>query len=333
MQPDASEHRERCVGYTGGNLVRLEEAQEIALCVSTAVFRASSSIRRCICCGMKVLLIALGATLLLLPHDSAASSRSTSKNTTPRKTVVRKTMRPVIGINASFSREENQNPSVSVRANYVDAVTSAGGIPIILPPLASTNDVDQQIAACDGFIFVGGPDIDPARFGEEPHPTMNPMSPRREVYDFELIDHVIKARKPFLAICLGCQQVNVALGGSLIQDINSQTSTTIQHSRRQIPYTSRHDVEVEPKTKLHDLVGTRTLSTNTAHHQAVDRPGEGVKVTSRTDDGVIESFELRDYPFGLGIQWHPEYLVAEKEHRALFEGLVREAKKQREKRK
>lgn len=241
-------------------------------------------------------------------------------------------MRPIIAINASVSRSENDNPNITLRANYVDAVTSAGGTPVVLPPLESTDIVDQQIALCDGFIFVGGPDLDPARYGEEPHPTMNPMPPRRENYDFELINKVIKARKPFLAICLGCQQVNVALGGTLIQDINSQTSTTIQHSKKQMSSPPRHDVTIEPGSKLHDLVDTTTLSANTSHHQAVDRPAKDIVVTSHAADGIIESYELRDYPFGLGIQWHPEYLVAEKEHLALFEALVKEASRQREKR-
>jgi putative glutamine amidotransferase len=236
---------------------------------------------------------------------------------------VQNTMKPVIGITANFSSEDS--PVTSLRMNYVDAVTSAGGVPIILPSVGDQEAIRRQIESCNGFIFTGGPDINPARYGKGQHPTISPLSERREDFDFALIRQVIDARKPFLAICLGCQEVNVALGGTLIRDIASETSTTIQHSWKQAPYLKRHDVAIEPRTKLADLVGTNTLSTNSAHHQAVDQPAAAVQVSSRCTDGIIESYEVRNYPFGLGIQWHPEYLIAEAPHLNLFKGLVRAA--------
>lgn len=234
-------------------------------------------------------------------------------------------MRPVIGINSNFSRGETQSASFSVRANYTDAVTSAGGIPIILPCVTDVEIAKRHLQMCDGIIFVGGADITPAKYGEVPHPTYNPLSQRRENYDFALYQEVLKAKKPFLGICLGCQELNVALGGTLVQDIHDETSSPIQHSLKQGPYLARHDVEIVTGTLLHDLVGTTTLNTNSAHHQAVEKPGEGLTIAARCVDGTIESIELEDYPFGLAVQWHPEYLTTETAHLKLFQGLVRAA--------
>lgn len=236
---------------------------------------------------------------------------------------VKETMKPLIGITANFSAEDS--PVTSLRMNYVDAVTTAGGVPIILPSVEDPEVIRRQVETCDGFIFTGGPDINPVRYGKEQHPTISFLSERREDFDFALIKQVMKAKKPFLAICLGCQEVNVVLGGTLIRDIASETSTTIQHSWKQAPYLKRHDVNIEADTKLADLVETSTLSTNSAHHQAVDEPAASVHITSRCTDGIIESYEVKDYPFGLGIQWHPEYLIAETPHLNLFKGLIRAA--------
>lgn len=239
-------------------------------------------------------------------------------------------MRPVIGINGSVSEGEISN--ITVRSTYVDAVLAAGGTPIVLPAVGDPDVISAQVSLCDGFIFGGGPDIDPVRFGQEPHPTYNPISERREKYDFALIREVMRVRKPFLAVCLGCQEINVALGGTIIQDINSETSTTVQHIQKQEPYQRRHEVTVEKGTRIYDLVGTTTLSTNSAHHQAVRKPAPGVRIAARcTADGIIEGIELTDYDFGLGIQWHPEYLIKQPEHLRLFEGLVRAAKSSRAK--
>jgi putative glutamine amidotransferase len=179
---------------------------------------------------------------------------------------------------------------------------------------------------CDGFIFTGGPDLDPALYGQETHETVKNqlVEKRREVYDLALVRQVIDAQKPFLAICLGCQEVNVALGGTLIQDINSHLKTDIKHSESY----SRHDVVVEPDSLIATLTGEGKILGNTSHHQAVNKPGDGIRVTSRCpDDGIVESFELEDYPFGIAVQWHPEIIYEEPTHLALFQGLVKAASK------
>jgi len=234
---------------------------------------------------------------------------------------------PVIGINSNISGGEGETPSIVTRANYVEAVVATGGTPIVLPPIADAAAVARHAAVCDGFIFMGGPDIDPARYGAHPHPTTVRLPERREIYDFLLIEEVLRLQKPFLAICLGCQEVNVALGGTLIQDIASETPSPVRHSWKQSPYTARHPVVIEPDSNLARLLGCERVETNSAHHQAIRDLGRGLRVAARSEaDGLVEAVELEHYPtMGLAVQWHPEYLTAERAHRALFEALVEAA--------
>lgn len=232
-------------------------------------------------------------------------------------------MKPLIGINGSWVPDGSGPPLVCVKSNYVAAVAGAGGVPLVLPLVEDLSVVASQVAACDGFVFVGGPDINPARYGEEPHPTWGPLPECREFYDFALIEEVIRVRKPFLAICLGCQEINVILGGTLIQDIACEVESDIRHSLKQVPYLHRHDVAVEPGSLLSELIGgAPLLNTNSAHHQAVRSLGRGLKASAVCADGIIEAFELENSPFGLSVQWHPEYLQDELPHRRLFEGLI-----------
>lgn len=235
-------------------------------------------------------------------------------------------MKPIIGINTNLiAGGPGEFPTSGVRTSYVDSVFAAGGVPVLLPPVLDGNIVREQVTACDGFIFVGGPDINPARYGEtEVNPTVSALPERRERYDFMLIDEVMRARKPFLGICLGCQELNVALGGTLIQDIASETNTTVQHSVKLSPHYTRQTVTVEPGTSLAEIVGAGELHANSAHHQAIAQLGRGLRVSSRClADGIIESFEIENYGFGVAVQWHPEVLaLEEKPHLKLFEALV-----------
>lgn len=232
---------------------------------------------------------------------------------------------PLIGINSGLRDVEGPDkPFFTLRPTYVDAVHAAGGLPVIIPAVEDDDIIARHVALCDGFIFTGGPDLDPALYGQEAHETVKDqmVHPRRQAYDLALIKAVIAARKPFMGICLGCQEVNVALGGSLIQDIPSSITTTLNHSETY----SRHDVAIKGESLLSSIIGEGTVLANTSHHQAVDRPAEGTLVTSHCPvDGVIESFELKDYPFGLALQWHPEMIYSEPTHLALFQALVKAA--------
>lgn len=237
-------------------------------------------------------------------------------------------MRPVIGINASLTAEESGNGAiVSVGAHYTDAIAMAGGVPLILPAVSDVESLRKQVKLCDGFVFVGGPDIDPARYGEKANAMVSALLPRREEYDFALVREVLAARKPFLGICLGCQEINVALGGTLIQDIASEVPAATAHRCVQASYCTMHDVKVEEDTILRRLLGVPSLAVNSSHHQAVKKPAGQLRISAYSEDGIIETLEMRDYPFGLAIQWHPELLTSEPLHLRLFEGLVEAAER------
>lgn len=235
---------------------------------------------------------------------------------------------PIIGINSGVRDVEGPDkPFFVVRPTYIDAVAAGGGLPIIIPAVEDPAIIARHVDLCDGFVFTGGPDLDPALYGQDVHEKVKDqiVHPRRQAYDLALIKAVIAARKPFLAICLGCQEVNVVLGGTLIQDIPSAIQTEIDHSKTY----SRQDVDVKPGSLIASLTGEGRILANTSHHQAVDRIGQGAIITSHCPvDGIIESFELENYPFGLAVQWHPEMMFDEAPHLALFRGLIDAARLQ-----
>lgn len=232
--------------------------------------------------------------------------------------------KPIIGINMEMSGETT-SPRLSLAGDYVDAVTSAGGIPVLLPATNSLTDVKRQVALCDGFVFTGGRDINAQRYGAEPHPANRLLHTRRENFDFELANQVLESKKPFLAVCLGCQEMNVALGGTLIQDIPTETSSTLDHHQGETRHETAHAVQISTSSKLNDLVGTTTLAVNSVHHQSCGVPGKGVRYTAFAPDGIVEGYELEKHRFGVAVQWHPESLADRPEHLKLYEGLVRAA--------
>lgn len=234
---------------------------------------------------------------------------------------------PIIGVNIDAAGDDYHG-RLNLSSDYIDAVTSAGGIPIILPLVTDHDAVQRYVEMCDGFLFTGGRDISPARYGaEEVHETVRLLNPRRENFDFAMIEAVLAANKPMLGVCLGSQEINVALGGSMIQDLPSQTSSTINHKPGERGF--NHSVDITTGTKLHDIAGTTTLQVNSIHHQACDALGRGVLVSARAPDGVVEAYEVNGHDFVMGIQWHPEDLVSSgPEHLAIYKALVNAAQEQ-----
>lgn len=152
------------------------------------------------------------------------------------------------------------------------------------------------------------------------------MNARREEFDLRFMEVALGTEKPVLAVCLGAQEMNVLFGGTLIQDIPDLTDSGIDHRPDQ-PYDEHaHPVDIEPGTLLHRLTGATTLNVNSIHHQAVDEPGEGVIVSARAPDGIVEAIELPWHPFAIGLQWHSENLMDEGPHEAIFAGLIEAAR-------
>lgn len=215
--------------------------------------------------------------------------------------------RPLIGLTPSHDIHTND---ISMRNTYLAAVKAAGGIPVVLPLELEEPDLQQLVSILDGFLFTGGPDVHPFLFGEETHAHCREVSAKRDSLELALLRLVMEAKKPILGICRGIQLINIGLGGTIYQDIPSQFLQTFPVAHKQpFPYAvPSHSVSVVCKTKLADLCQSSVIKVNSMHHQAIKDLAVGCIVSGTGPEGIIEAIEMPDYPFLLGVQWHPEYL-------------------------
>ena len=220
-------------------------------------------------------------------------------------------MNPLIGITTTPKMDGNLLLD-RVPHEYASSVQAAGGLPLLIPTLTDAECIDAYIDRLDGILLSGGDaDVDPARFGEDPVRELRLITPERDVMEIELFLRAFERDLPVLAICRGIQVVNVAAGGSLIQDIPSQVTDAIGHFPRGMDmHLLYHRVKLESGSRVHEIFGTTDLRVNSFHHQAVKAVAPGFRVTARSADGVIEAIELPDKRFMVGIQWHPETLTA-----------------------
>ena len=236
-------------------------------------------------------------------------------------------MLPVIGITASVS---DDRLSFQQKRMYCEAISANGGLPLILPPQEDASRVSQVLSLLNGLLLAGGDDIDPAYYGEETLPKCGLITPIRDTWELPLCREALRCHLPLLGICRGIQVLNVALGGSLYQDLPSQRpDSPIRHQQLQPPEVATHMVRVDAQSQLAHIIGAETLQTNSHHHQAVKQLAPGLTATAWAQDGVIEGVEKQDEPFCVAAQWHPERLWNQPDgapHRALFTALVDAAK-------
>jgi putative glutamine amidotransferase len=238
--------------------------------------------------------------------------------------------RPVIGVTASIDhRSPAFGETYALTRKYAEGVVQVGGVPVIVPHNLGEDALRVVLDRLDGMLLSGGGDIDPALFGEELHPATSEIEADRDRVELTLARWLVEEEKPLLAICRGIQVLNVALGGSLVQDIPSQVPDALQHSfdRKTTPrdYLA-HPVKIDPSSQLARVMQLETAQTNSWHHQALKRVADRLRVTAVAPDGVIEAVEVPGQRFAIGVQWHPEWLFEERpEHRRLFEELVRAA--------
>ncbi len=213
-------------------------------------------------------------------------------------------MRPVVGITLD---DEHARPGVHVlRDDYVRSVEQAGAIPVVVAPCAPADAV-RLLDRLDGLLLSGGVDLDPALFDEAPHPKLRRVDRERDDLELALVREAVRRDLPILAICRGIQVLNVAIGGTLIQDIPSDIAGGERHDCPEPRSRRVHRIEIEPGTRLHDILGEVTISVNSFHHQAVSRVGDGLAVSARCEaDGVVEGLEMPGRRFVVGVQWHPE---------------------------
>jgi putative glutamine amidotransferase len=235
--------------------------------------------------------------------------------------------KPWIGIP---TRYYDKTESFGQIRHYLDAVIWAGGIPLLIPTGQSTEVLLDYLNRVDGILLPGSPtDIDPARYGEQPHPRLGRPYPERDATDFTLLEYGEKADLPILGICFGAQSLNVFRGGKLIQDIPSQIGEAVAHDDHgDASKPARHLVRLDKESMLARLAGAGAVEVNSFHHQSVQEAGKDLRVSAVAPDGVIEAVEDSSRKFVIGVQWHPERGWHENPFsRALFKAFIEEAEK------
>jgi len=231
--------------------------------------------------------------------------------------------RPAIAITIGYGRDRDM---FSLRDDYVRAIEDAGGLPLVLAP-GRPQDAPALLDKVVGLLLSGGADVDPALYGEPPHEKLGRVIPERDAFELALCREALGRHLPLLAICRGQQVLNVATGGTLVQDIPSQLSGAVDHDPDTERWGEAHPVRILPGTRLRAILGTDTVTVNSFHHQAVKEPGQGVIVSARADDGVVEGIEVPEQPFTVGVQWHPEaFWDHGRRFQPLFEALVKAAR-------
>lgn len=230
---------------------------------------------------------------------------------------------PILGVTTYAPRADLARYSLPVA--YVHALRRAGVLPWLIAP--GEPRLEELVPRLDGLLLTGGGDLDPALYDGASHPTLYGIHRERDEMELALARLAFERRLPTLGICRGCQVVNVAFGGSLIEHLPDVVGDGLAH-RGDGPGTSaRHAVELAPGSRLAAIVGNGGTETSSSHHQAIRRLAPGLEVTARAPDGTIEAVERRDHPFYLAVQWHPEETAAEDpSQQRLFEALAAAAR-------
>jgi len=197
-------------------------------------------------------------------------------------------------------------PHVLLGAQYVAAVEQLGASAVLLSPAHEPRSIARLLDLCDGLLLTGGEDVDPTRYGEEPHPLCGPPNPERDAMELAALTHALERPMPVLAICRGMQLLNVARGGTLYQDLESERPSSVLHEQTQPVYERAHSARVQPGTRMHAITGRDELRINSFHHQGVQRLAESLQASVWAEDGLIEAVEDRERPWVVGVQWHPE---------------------------
>lgn len=241
-------------------------------------------------------------------------------------------MKPVIGITAdSEDVGESGRPRYFLWEAYAAAVEKAGGVPLVLPYVEGPEEISLLVDRIHGLMLTGGAfDIDPSYYGEDWIVEPGTAKETRTRFEMEITKQALDRDLSILGICGGEQNINVALKGSLFQDISTQNPKALNHEQKQEKTETSHEIRITPGTLLHRIVGEDTLRVNSSHHQSVKYPGEGLKVNALSEDGIIEGIESPRHSFVLGVQWHPEHLFGKEPGcRRIFEAFVREAHSRR----
>ncbi len=247
--------------------------------------------------------------------------------------------KPLIGICANYSSSDAAGLTTYLGVagqewqlladDYIKAIERAGGVPIILPVTEELSTLEPIVQMLDGILFTGGSDIDPQCYGDLPRYGIGGIEPRRDSHEVALAKKVIsELRIPVLGICRGSQVLNVAMGGTLYQDLRLERPDGMNHTLTSAPkHYPTHTVAIKPNSRLHAIFQTETLAVNSLNHQAVKELGQGFEETMTAPDGVIEGIEMTGERFVVAVQWHPEMMIDRNpEYLVLFEAFVNSCK-------
>lgn len=243
---------------------------------------------------------------------------------------------PLIGITTGRFTLRTGAVVMGATDTYVNSLARAGAHPVLIPLGLPEDSLTALVQRLDGVLFTGGGDVHPQRYGSQMTPAVNSIDEDRDRVEIHLLHAALKRRLPFLGICRGLQLINVSLGGSLYEDIQEQHRGSIKHDYFMTDGWKRdhkaHEVRLESGSLIADIMATQELAVNSLHHQGVRRLAAGLKMTAHAPDGILEAFEMADYPFGLAVQWHPEALPEDPLQRRLFQEFVHAAENRSEQR-
>ncbi|HTT32224.1 MAG TPA: gamma-glutamyl-gamma-aminobutyrate hydrolase family protein [Methylomirabilota bacterium] len=252
---------------------------------------------------------------------------------TPAESQLNSTFRPRVGIPWRTTREEAENNRPKIQ-NYAQAVVNAGGEPVLLP-LTNPAELHQALPTLDAFVLPGSPsDVEPREYGSENHGLSEAADLNREKTDRAILQHAFAENKPVLAICYGCQLLNVYLGGTLIQDLKAETGTATPHRKKDVAPQPKddpcHGATLEPGSRLAAIAQSGEAVINSSHHQAIREPGKNLRITSHASDGTVEGVEWTgDSNWVVGVQWHPERMFGDAFSERLFQEFVAAARSSR----
>ncbi|HEX4345645.1 MAG TPA: gamma-glutamyl-gamma-aminobutyrate hydrolase family protein [Solirubrobacteraceae bacterium] len=238
----------------------------------------------------------------------------------------------IIGISTSEMRtpervvhdphsEPVQSRELALGLTYPEAIRRAGAVPVIVPPL-DTDSIEPLLDGLCGLCLSGGPDLHPTVYGAAPHPALGPTEPHLDLFEVALLRAAEARDLPVLAICRGLQVLNVARGGTLVQDLPSERPSSVVHRQLAPGRIATHDVALEAGSRVADALGVLDTRTNSFHHQAVDVLGDGLRAVGWAIDGVVEALEATDRSFMIAVQWHAESMVETAEQIALLRAFA-----------
>ena len=238
-------------------------------------------------------------------------------------------MKPLIALSSSYDPThsphgyETSGPHFYIYADYVRPIVELGAAPIIIPVLKDVDFYRDAISRVSGLMLIGGVDVNPFLFGQKVEHGFGKVDPEKDFGEIEMTKIALDLNIPILAICRGIQLVNLLQGGTLHQHIPDDIPNSLKHNAAFPPGTFSHRVKIEKNSLLYSIVKSEHIDVDSSHHQAVDKIGDGLVVTARAEDGVIEALEMPSKKWILAVQWHPERIWCSAiEHRMIFESFI-----------